>query len=362
MNSILRFRNCNAPFAALAPPSALFSTPPRDGHYAIEQMLRKAHYTAGGLEDAAEVGDLEFQGDSGFAPVSKTPQSQRKKLCASIGSILLVLLVIISVSSSQPEPLLTTDTEYTDPRHLVIVAGHSVLHGLHLSRSYVEHGAAWDLEPFQQDLKFQEIIQQHLELGLEMLRKGGDVLLMLSGGQTHRATGPRSEAESYYLAAQSLGLLTTVPIHRIGLEEYARNSFENLLFSICRFKEMTGSYPEEVSIISLPTKENRFLKLHRAALKFPKEVFHFIGSPDPMPWSSDRIEELQRGEAKHAYKLWERDPYGCVEQHLVEKKKQLNPYKRAHGYVQSCPELKPILSNCLTSIYTGPLPWSSNQM
>lgn len=31
-------------------------------------------------------------------------------------------------------------------------------------------------------------------------------------------------------------------------EEHARDSFENLLFSVCRFRELTGSYPHNITV------------------------------------------------------------------------------------------------------------------
>lgn len=31
-------------------------------------------------------------------------------------------------------------------------------------------------------------------------------------------------------------------------EEHARDSFENLLFSVCRFRELTGSYPRNITV------------------------------------------------------------------------------------------------------------------
>ena len=34
-------------------------------------------------------------------------------------------------------------------------------------------------------------------------------------------------------------------------EEHARDSFENLLFSICRFRELTGVYPRNITVRSL---------------------------------------------------------------------------------------------------------------
>lgn len=31
-------------------------------------------------------------------------------------------------------------------------------------------------------------------------------------------------------------------------EEHARDSFENLLFSVCRFRELTGAYPRNITV------------------------------------------------------------------------------------------------------------------
>ena len=31
-------------------------------------------------------------------------------------------------------------------------------------------------------------------------------------------------------------------------EEHARDSFENLLFSVCRFRELTGAYPQNITV------------------------------------------------------------------------------------------------------------------
>lgn len=65
--------------------------------------------------------------------------------------------------------------------------------------------------------------------------------------------------------------------NRVFLEEFARDSYENLLFSICRFKEATGNYPSRVTVIGFDFKENRFSKLHRKAIGFPKDSFTYIG-------------------------------------------------------------------------------------
>jgi len=65
--------------------------------------------------------------------------------------------------------------------------------------------------------------------------------------------------------------------HRLP-QEHARDSFENLLFSLCRFYEITGHYPLKITAVSYTLKQKRFEQLHRAAVRFPADSFHFIGT------------------------------------------------------------------------------------
>src|SRR3712207_6938034 len=37
---------------------------------------------------------------------------------------------------------------------------------------------------------------------------------------------------------------------RTTTEEFARDSFENVLFAICRFKEWTSRYPQKIDVVS----------------------------------------------------------------------------------------------------------------
>jgi hypothetical protein len=45
----------------------------------------------------------------------------------------------------------------------------------------------------------------------------------------------------------------------------ARDSLENLLFSLCRFNELSDSYPLDVTVVSFGFKKRRFEELHRRA-------------------------------------------------------------------------------------------------
>lgn len=69
--------------------------------------------------------------------------------------------------------------------------------------------------------------------------------------------------------------------HVLLLQEHARDSFENLLFGLCRFYELTGHYPSKITMVSYTLKQKRFEDLHRAAVHYPKEQFSFVGTPVP---------------------------------------------------------------------------------
>lgn len=76
-------------------------------------------------------------------------------------------------------------------------------------------------------------------------------------------------------------VLEAATSQRKGLlsQEHARDSFENLLFSLCRFYELTGHYPDDLLVIGYDFKHERFCDLHRAALKWPDQRFRFVGTP-----------------------------------------------------------------------------------
>ena len=106
--------------------------------------------------------------------------------------------------------------------------------------------------------------------------------MIFSGGETRLAAGPRSEARSYWEAADALGWYGHERVReRALLEDHARDSFENLLFSVCRFYEAAGHYPEQISVVSFGFKQRRFVELHRAALRFPRDRFVYVGIDPP---------------------------------------------------------------------------------
>lgn len=107
---------------------------------------------------------------------------------------------------------------------------------------------------------------------------------LLSSGQT-RLLSTTTEAESYLRLALSLDLFGShhshssalSPFPRATTETYALDSFQNLLFSLARFREVTSRYPSQITVIGYEMKRQRFERLHRAAVKFPAQSFQYIG-------------------------------------------------------------------------------------
>ncbi|KAJ1969807.1 hypothetical protein IWQ62_000385 [Dispira parvispora] len=256
-----------------------------------------------------------------------------------VSIFLNVLLLILSVSRngsswsaySIPKdiayPGLATgaeDSRYHMLAELIVVPGHAVFLGNPYDKKQVKHSEAWSLESFQSTRDIDGFLE-HIHTGIAELDRKNRALLMFSGGQTKIKAGLRSEAQSYWEIAQGQKWLSSKNIWRTTTEEFARDSFENLLFSLCRFYEVTGRYPSNVTFVGYPFKRNRFTNLHRVALKLPATKFHYVDSPANDDFYVDA--EKTRGEFTNAYRPFEIDPYGCTGI-LQKKRKQRNPFHR----------------------------------
>lgn len=190
----------------------------------------------------------------------------------------------------------------------------------------------------------------------------------MNSGQTNQMAGPRSEAASYLMVADAMqyyGLDTSKLRGRILLEEYSRDSYENLLFSICRFRELAGSYPEQITIFGLAFKRKRFEELHRLAIRFPPSKFKYVGISNddnikPVAAGPDALSP-QEGELLHSFAPYQQDLYGCSGS-LHKKRISRNVYKNWHGifgYREVCPEIRDLFTYCGNgvTIYGGQLPW-----
>ncbi|CCK67987.1 uncharacterized protein KNAG_0A02990 [Huiozyma naganishii CBS 8797] len=229
----------------------------------------------------------------------------------------------------------------------------------------------WILANFQHEGNDHLAFIKHALRALEELLQNWDrSVLLFSGSQTKREVGPVSEAQSYFFLlwkiikwaecqkkmpsefdSQLLQLLESVcnlmakrsissdelfQSSKINTEEFSLDSFDNLLFSLCRFKEITNAYPTHITIVGFAFKQLRFLKYHAAAIDYPSDDITYIGiEPLPLGYSAERLSkyysDIQRNENKNALNLFENDWYGQREV-LLKKKQSRNPFQRYPGY------------------------------
>ncbi|GAA5839997.1 hypothetical protein JCM3766R1_000636 [Sporobolomyces carnicolor] len=247
--------------------------------------------------------------------------------------------------------------------HLAMIPGHAIWQGCDASHSTQDKD--WILQDFQKDGNHVKTYLKHLTKGAEIAVQDPKALLVYSGGQT-RPDSTLTEALSYlrlskfgnvfaqFMTDKERELAATKEFDRVTTEDYAMDSFQNLLFSIARFKEFTGRYPSKITVIGYGMKSARFTALHRKALRWPASAFNYIGIDNEGETSQD-----YEGEKQNGYKPFEKDLYGC-HAFLGSKRQTRNPYRRFHGYHSSAPELRGILEYCPDqgdTLYDGTLPW-----
>lgn len=227
---------------------------------------------------------------------------------------------------------------------LVLVAGHAIPHRF----DQLDRDDGWYLKPFQTGEG--HLYLSHVECGVQIAARQKEALLVFAGGQTDAAAGPRSEGQGYWLAAEHNDWFGRPDVRgRATTEEFSLDSFQNLLYGICRFHEVTGAYPVDIVAVGWKFKGPRF-DVHRRALRFPKDRFRYEGVNDPMTLEQNLPFERARTA------LFERDPYGVTPE-PAQKRDARNVFRRQHGYRESCPELGALLAHRSTELFPGPLPW-----
>ena len=271
----------------------------------------------------------------------------------------------------------TSSCPFHSLRHLVVVAGHAVLTSLDYHN--LTDDGQWELQSFQRGQL--STFLRHIEEGIALAAADPAALLLFSGGETRGHAGPRSEAQSYWMVAElthwfgrqqgreweegvdvasSGGAADGDSVwsvrSRTSTEEFARDSYENLLFSLCRFHELTMHYPQRITVVGFTFKGPRFAELHRRAVRFPASNFAYVGI-DPLTSSSTSAHVAEQ-ERLNSFLPFSADPYGCLPP-LSSKRLQRNPFRRSHGYghQSSCPHLHALIHHCGPEPFALPLPW-----
>lgn len=225
---------------------------------------------------------------------------------------------------------------------LVIVAGHAIFS--HSDYKQCTNENHWRLQQFQKTEHHLSAFLSQIALGLSLIQSNPRSILIFSGGCTRTDVGSFSEAQTYWKVAQNCdyeGFHGFAQVQkRVFTEDYAMDSFQNVLFSICRFHEITGNYPRNITIISWSYKQHRFEYLHRKALYLNDRMFKFIG------------EDGNVNVSNHALK-WERmaiesfthDMYGCMHP-LSTLRIKRNPYLKSLPYPKQCKDIQLLFDMC----------------
>ena len=247
---------------------------------------------------------------------------------------------------------------YASIEDLIIVCGHAV----YLSSDYLKAGEedSWYLEDYQKRKGQANTFVEQMRFGVREAANNPASLLVFSGGKTRRDAGSISEGLSYWEVSRAFGWFGEEGTHeRAFTEEFARDSYENVLFSIARFKELTGHAPRNVTVVGYEFKRERFVGLHRAAIRFPVSRFNYVGTP------AVHEEESAAGEieVRHAFS---KDPYGCKGT-LGKKRESRDPFNVGQPYTCSNPDLEGLMRVCEggggggglggSRFYKGELPW-----
>ncbi|KAF2647691.1 hypothetical protein K491DRAFT_723209 [Lophiostoma macrostomum CBS 122681] len=265
---------------------------------------------------------------------------------------------------------------YHEAETLVIVCCHAIFHPdassptFPLSSPFDESN--WHLASFQRSDPEtgkpgeHETFLGHISAGMDTLTSGAETggnLLVFSGGATKAALTPLSEARSYYNAALALAIYSgqhgggdaaeLFDQGRILLEERATDSFQNLLFSIVLFRQITGHYPKDIRIITHAFKSKRFLDLHGPAISWPSDKIRVQGI-DPI-MSEAEYHDTVSGEERFGYKPFEEDCLGTGE--LLSRKRSQRGWK-AETARELGANLEESVQQLLQGKHVKELPWS----
>ena len=124
------------------------------------------------------------------------------------------------------------------------------------------------------------------------------------------------------------GLSQRMNPSQVTNETHATDSYQNVLFSLLRFRFYTGSYPSRVTVVTHEFKRKRFMDLHFPAVglvpvtvssrQYEENRRVAVVGINP-PESVTPVESLIAGEEKSGIGLWGKDRYG-VQSELAGKR------------------------------------------
>ena len=167
-----------------------------------------------------------------------------------------------------------------------------------------------------------------------------------------------ARANKYYQIAVTAARVKS----HIVTEEFAVDSYQNLLFSLLRYYTILKRWPKHITLISHDFKKHRFIDLHLRAIRWPIDRFTFVGI-DPLEFVVSRL-DLDIGEENKGFGSWQKDPYAA--QLFLQDKRETrgwNPEQLSEICHSDIPvNVKSLVfwnggaTKC--EWYTEPLPWN----
>ncbi len=289
--------------------------------------------------------NVEVEKEGKLAELYKFLRSKRIAVIGLLSTTLFTLILLFTLSRLRNSPIelpsanfYETSSAWNALTHLILLPGHGIQWCTEVGKSPTDE-SCWYLQPYQKGQV--ALFLAHIRRAIEEAANDPKALLIFSGGQTRPGVGLRTESHSYFSAAEKLGYFTdfdgTNVYDRSVSEDFAKDSLENLMFSVCRFKEITGQYPRKITVVGFPFKAQRFIELHRKAMNFPLENFKYIGVDVKGIKQSHIVDD--------AYADFKNDLYGCGKK-LIGKRRSRNPYNHFDAYRKTCPEMIHYLGAC----------------
>ena len=215
---------------------------------------------------------------------------------------------------------------------LIVVCCHAIWIGEPPSDAFglenVEDG--WLIEPFQHGETSTFI--KHIQAGLDVLRSKENAILVFSGGPTKPTRTKLTEAGTYrHFVAQNEPHDFPKNSDRIFTEDFATDSFQNILFSLLGYPRFVHECynhrssllphaatvqfevplsPRQLIVIGHEFKKARFEELHLPALRYPTDPSRFMYIGIDPPFEEQKMQEIKDGDAKRGYGVWKDDLYG----------------------------------------------------
>jgi len=179
------------------------------------------------------------------------------------------------VSTNSQNEIFNRDLSATS---LLVLCGHCVY----------DKGLMYTEYQTDRSVNDRSVYVEQLSKSIKALQDGLFDMLILSGGYTKKQI-EKSEAQGMLEWAQDLDMITDTK--RIILEEFARDSFENILFSMCKFYESYNRFPGSITFCSWTPKERRF-RVTADSLKISTYSFWGIGENKELECAEEKLLEI----------------------------------------------------------------------